>query len=185
MALLSKSFYSPHQFLTLCRLLVAPAALCGAWPKPGTTQGCLQCHNPLHTFVYQLICRLPYVINHINCQAKVNKVWALPHSLATTNGIVVYFLFLALLRCFSSGGYLLPILYIQISVIGHDSNRVSPFGNLRFKAYLAAPRSLSQLIASFIGILRQGILCARLINFLRNWNITVSSVQLTSYWRLP
>jgi hypothetical protein len=127
------------------------------------------------------------MINHVNCQAKVNKVWALPHSLATTNGIVVYFLFLALLRCFSSGGYLLPILYIQISVTGHDSSRVSPFGNLRFKAYLAAPRSLSQLIASFIGIVRQGILCARLINFLRN-DVRPKpyiSVQLTSYWYLP
>lgn len=55
----------------------------------------------------------------------------------------------------------LPGLYIQPRVIGHDSNRVSPFGNLRFKACLAAPRSLSQLTTSFIGILCQGIpLCA-------------------------
>ena len=28
----------------------------------------------------------------------------------------------------------LPTLYIQVRVIRHDSNRVSPFGNLRFKA---------------------------------------------------
>ena len=34
---------------------------------------------------------------------------------------------------------------------------VSPFGNLRIKAYLAAPRSLSQLVTSFIAVLRQGI----------------------------
>jgi hypothetical protein len=63
----------------------------------------------------------------------------------------------------------LPLLtlYIQIRVIGHDSNRVSPFGHLRFKAWLAAPRSLSQLPTSFIGILRQGIPCVRLSNFLR------------------
>src|SRR5688500_991031 len=44
----------------------------------------------------------------------------------------------------------LPSLYIQLRVIGHDSNRVSPFGHLRFKAWLAAPRSLSQLPTSFI-----------------------------------
>ena len=98
---------------------------------------------------------------------KANKVWAVPDSLATTTGIVVYFLFLALLRCFSSGGYLLPTLYIQVGVIGHYSNRVSPFGHLRLKAYIAAPRSLSQLITSFFGITCQGILCARLSNFLR------------------
>ena len=71
----------------------------------------------------------------------------------------------------------LPILYIQIRVTRHDSSRVSPFGNLRFKAWLAAPRSLSQLPTSFIGILRQGIPCVRLSNFLR------LKVQLTSYWQ--
>jgi hypothetical protein len=61
----------------------------------------------------------------------------------------------------------LSILYIQTSVTRHDSSRVSPFGHLRFKACLAAPRSLSQPTTSFIGILRQGILCVRLSNFLR------------------
>ncbi len=37
-------------------------------------------------------------------QAKTYKVWALPVSLATTPRIVIYFLFLILLRCFSSDG---------------------------------------------------------------------------------
>jgi hypothetical protein len=58
-------------------------------------------------------------------------------------------------------------LYIQAQVTRHDSSRVSPFGHLRFKACLAAPRSLSQPTTSFIGILRQGIRCVRLSNFLR------------------
>ena len=35
--------------------------------------------------------------------------------------------------------------------------RVSPFGDLRIKTYLAAPRRFSQLIASFIASWRQGI----------------------------
>ena len=65
----------------------------------GLRTGCLLGHNPLYTFVYQLI-------HPANCQMKDNKVWAVPDSLATTTGIVIYFLFLALLRCFSSGGYL-------------------------------------------------------------------------------
>ena len=34
---------------------------------------------------------------------------------------------------------------------------VSPFGNLRIKAYLPAPRSLSQAITSFVAYHRQGI----------------------------
>ena len=96
----------------------------------------------------------------------MDKVWALPRSLATTYGIIDYFLFLGVLRCFSSPGYRSPILYIQIGAIQHYLHEVSPFGHLRFKAWLAAPRSLSQLPTSFIGILRLGILCVRLSNFL-------------------
>ena len=42
------------------------------------------------------------------------KVWADPISLATTLGIIIYFLFLALLRCFSSGGSLYIPYFIQI-----------------------------------------------------------------------
>ena len=36
-----------------------------------------------------------------SCVATVT-VWALPRSLATTKGIIIYFLFLQVLRCFSS-----------------------------------------------------------------------------------
>ena len=57
------------------------------------------CHNPLIIFVYQLI-------HLVNYQMKIIKVWAIPHSLATTNGIIDYFLFLEVLRCFSSPAYL-------------------------------------------------------------------------------
>lgn len=82
----------------------------------------------------------------------------------------------------------LPSLYIQLRVTRHDSSRVSPFGDLRFKGWLAPPRSLSQLSTSFIGILRQGIPCVRLSNFLRfviderKRSSFTSKVQLTSYW---
>ena len=37
------------------------------------------------------------------------------------------------------------------------AGRVSPFGNLRIKAYLPAPRSLSQAITSFVAYHCQGI----------------------------
>ena len=61
----------------------------------------------------------------------------------------------------------LQVLCIQTRVTRHDSSRVSPFGYLRFKACLAAPRSFSQPTASFIGIVCQGIRYARLSNFLQ------------------
>ena len=68
-------------------------------------------------------------------------VWAVPRSLATTCGIIVYFLFLRVLRCFSSPGYL-SLRSIQSSTIW-----VAPFGHLWIKGYLHLPiafRSLSR-----------------------------------------
>ena len=73
-------------------------------------------------------------------------VWALPISLAATFGIDLSFF---------SSGYLdvsvhrVPFVYllIQYTMTAHYHCRVSPFGNLRVKAYLqltAAYRSLSR-----------------------------------------
>ena len=73
-------------------------------------------------------------------------VWPLPHSLATTNGISFDF---------SSSSYLdvsvqtVPYLHLfySMQVDGVLHRRVSPFGNLRIKAYVPLPeayRSLSR-----------------------------------------
>ncbi len=43
-----------------------------------------------------------------------------------------------------------PALCVQTGVTGHDSSRVSPFGNPRINACLTASRGLSQPAASFI-----------------------------------
>ncbi len=48
-------------------------------------------------------------------------------------------------------------LCVQVRVTGHDSCRVSPFGNPRITARLAAPRGLSQPPTSFIGSWYLGI----------------------------
>ena len=48
-------------------------------------------------------------------------------------------------------------LCVQVRVTGHDSCRVSPFGNPRIKAWLAAPRGISQPPTSFFGSWCQGI----------------------------
>jgi hypothetical protein len=42
-------------------------------------------------------------------------------------------------------------------MIAHYHDRVSPFGNPRIKACLAAPRGFSQLATSFVAYSRQGI----------------------------
>ena len=68
-----------------------------------------------------------------------------------------FFLFLRLLRCFSSAGIPLLYYFIHIAVTGYEPSRVSTFGNLRVKRIFAPNRSLSQLIASFVGTWCQGI----------------------------
>ena len=70
-------------------------------------------------------------------------VWALPRSLATTGGIISYFLFLEVLRCFSS---LRSPPYIHRDSRPSDG-WVVPFGNPRITGYLLLPaayRSLSR-----------------------------------------
>jgi hypothetical protein len=81
--------------------------------------------------------------------------WAVPRSLAATEGISIDF---------SSSGYLdvsVPRVSFTYPMYSgrddHRSGRVSPFGNLRIKACLPAPRSLSQATTSFIASCRQGI----------------------------
>ena len=84
-------------------------------------------------------------------------VWALPISLATTFGIVFYFLFLRVIRCFSSPGSLHYAMYsrndtvtlLTVSSLIRISTDLSLF---------ATPRSFSQLVTSFFGAMYQGIL---------------------------
>jgi len=60
-------------------------------------------------------------------------------------------------------------LCVQAWVTGHDSCRVSPFGNPRIKAQSAAPRGLSQPLTSFIGSWCQGIHRAPLLTCTQNF----------------
>ena len=75
------------------------------------------------------------------------SVWALPVSLAATPGITCCFLFLRLLRCFSSPGSLcIPM--DSVCSDGGLLRQVSPFRYLRIVGYLLLPeafRSLSRL----------------------------------------
>jgi hypothetical protein len=67
------------------------------------------------------------------------------------------FLFLRLLRCFSSPGTRLQALCVQARDPLTLSEGVSPFGDLRVKGCLPPHRSLSQAATSFIVFLCQGI----------------------------
>ena len=82
-------------------------------------------------------------------------------------------LFLELLRCFSSPGSLRIPMY---SVC--DTFRwVSPFGNLRIKANLPAPRSLSQAITSFVAYHCQGIHHMLLFAWPYNFDLSCESKE--------
>ena len=56
-------------------------------------------------------------------------------------------------------------LCVQVWVTGHDSSRVSPFGNPRITAWLPASRGLSQAPTSFSGSWCQGIHRAPLLTW--------------------
>jgi hypothetical protein len=67
------------------------------------------------------------------------------------------FLFLSVLRCFTSRRSLPTPYFIQVQVTRHDSCWVSPFGHPRINASLPTPQGLSQAGTSFIGSRCQGI----------------------------
>ena len=69
------------------------------------------------------------------------------------------FLFLWVLRCFTSPRSLYPPYIFRRESLGRTStpSGVSPFGNPRIKALLSAPRGLSQIYTSFFGSRCQGI----------------------------
>ena len=52
--------------------------------------------------------------------AETMLVWAVPRSLAATKGIINYFLFLRVLRCFSSPGLLLSVTCLQHAGLPHS-----------------------------------------------------------------
>ena len=85
-----------------------------------------------------------------------------PRSLAATRGISVDF--------FSSGYLDVSVPRVRLSKPMYSAKRypaytgwVSPFGNVRIKGHLPPPRTLSQVITSFIASDCQGIHRARLV----------------------
>ena len=77
-----------------------------------------------------------------NPAATRTTVWALPVSLAATQGISVDFSFLRVLRCFSSPG--LPS-RLAPGVTAIAGGRVSPFGHLGISACVPLPQAYRRL----------------------------------------
>ena len=129
--------------------------------------------TPVFIFVYQLI------QTAINYQMEINKVWAIPVSLATTSGIVVYFLFLRVLRCFSSPGSRSSA-YV-FSWRQHDMTHArfphsEIFGSKLVWQLPEAYRSL--LRPSSVSYVKASVMCAW-VTFYEWWCI------LASYWYIP
>ena len=116
-------------------------------------------------------------------------VWPLSISLAATLEITCCFLFLRLLRCFSSPGSL-PYVMDWRTDDWSPSSRVSPFRHLRIKDYLHLPaafRSLSRLssaLSAKASTLRSFLLdysilvIIALITFVTNfWSVTYYSLK--------
>ena len=81
------------------------------------------------------------VVLQLRCRIATTTVWALPRSLATTGGIIIYFLFLGVLRCFSS-----PRLPSHLCRNNSPSDCwVVPFGNLGIKDHLHLPQAYRSL----------------------------------------
>ena len=69
----------------------------------------------------------------------VTEVWAVPRSLAATEGITVLFYFPPGTKMFQFPGLPRAILCIQMAVTRHYSGGVAPFGDLRIKASVQLP----------------------------------------------
>ena len=92
---------------------------------------------------------------------EVIKVWAIPHSLATTNGIVVYFLFLEVLRCFSSPGslslsYVFRQVWLDMTLAGFPHSEI--FGSKLARQLPEAYRS--PLRPSSVTCVKASVMCA-------------------------
>ena len=114
---------------------------------------------------------LPYRGSFYPTRAVTRVVWAVPRSLATTCGIIIYFLFLRLLRCFSSPRWLTAWRY------GHcwPGCPIRIFTGL---GLFAPYRNFSQLITSFFASESLGILHAPLFTFFRVFRLCLETATL-------
>ena len=108
--------------------------------------------HPLH-LSFAVSCRGP-----ITPEAKP-PVWAVPLSLATTDGITGLFSFPPVTEMFHFTGYCVPVPMYSGPDVQELTCTGYPIRKSPDHSVCAAPRSLSQLVASFIACQHQGIHC--------------------------
>ena len=77
--------------------------------------------------------------------AEATTVWALPRSLAATDGITDLFSLPRGTEMVHFPRFASSSLCIQLEIAGHDSSGVAPFGNPRIKACLPLPEAYRSL----------------------------------------
>ena len=137
----------PTGFLVSCGTLV---------PARGLTISCTGLLPSLAAFSKALLLSSTLLNAGPQPRRACSPVWPLSRSLAATQEIIIYFLFLRVLRCFSSPGArhkAMNSLYGSQTLLWLGSPiRISADHNL-----FAVPRSFSQLTTSFIGVWCLGI----------------------------
>src|SRR5204863_7521771 len=73
--------------------------------------------------------------------AEAHPVWALPRSLAATDGITALFSLPRGTEMVHFPRFASSTLCIHVEITGHDSSGVAPFGHLRIKACLPLPEA--------------------------------------------
>ena len=139
MAHLSKWFYSPHQFLTLCRLLVAPAALCKDLIEIRLSHKVVCMSQPL------MYIRLPTYLTGNKLPGKNEK--GLGWSSFARHYSRNHYLFSLPqpTKMFQFSWFPPNSLYIQEQVTRNNSSWVSPFGHSRIKACWQLPETYRSL----------------------------------------
>ncbi len=125
-------------------------------PAHGLTISCTGLLPSLAAFSKALLLSSRLLYAGPQPQRACSLVWPLSRSLAATQEIILYFLFLRVLRCFSSPG----ALHIPMNSVYDDQTLLWPGSPIRISAdhnLFAVPRSFSQLTTSFFGVWCLGI----------------------------
>jgi hypothetical protein len=108
-----------------------------------------------HLSINRLICNF-HISDPTTPKKQAPLVWAVPRSLATTNGISLISFPLGT-KMFQFPRLPSQSLFFQLRDNRGSLCWVSPFGDPRIYRLYTAPRGLSQCPTSFFGTLRQGI----------------------------
>lgn len=73
-------------------------------------------------------------------------VWAVPRSLAATEGITDLFYFLPVTKMSQFTGLSLPTVCVRVGVVEYNFHWVAPFGNLRIEASYQLPVAYRRLV---------------------------------------